>query len=498
MKKNLVLFIAFYAILFTSCRDDFKFEPNTGNLTFSRDTIYLDTVFTNTASSTYKLKVYNKSNKDIKIPNIRLGKGENSDYRLMVDGVPGKKFTNIEILAKDSMYIFIETTINYDQYQNSTSEYLYTDLIEFDYGANYQKVELVTLVKDAYFLYPKRYSDTSYEHVLIGDNAIYGFVLDENDVVNGNELIWKNDKPYVIYGYAVVPTSKNLEIQEGAHIHFHYNSGLIVAQDAHLESNGSIQKPIIIEGDRLEANFDNRSGQWGALWITSGSTAAINNTIIKNGTVGLLIEDNANTVNLYNVQLYNHTHYGIYGIHANIKGENIVTNNLGVAGLGITLGGTYEFNHCTFANLGALGSTTCLVMDNGDGSIANALSQANFYNSIFYGNTSFALNFKREGNTTFNFYFANNLIRFSDFGQSDPNNLYPINNNTNYINNIIAKNLTVVPDFKNIKNNNLIIGDKSAALGISQSIPNSGFDILGNPRPINQADAGAYNHQSFE
>jgi hypothetical protein len=31
------------------------------------------------------------------------------------------------------------------------------------------------------------------------------FYLDENDPVNGNELVFTNQKPYVIYGYAAVP-----------------------------------------------------------------------------------------------------------------------------------------------------------------------------------------------------------------------------------------------------------------------------------------------------
>jgi hypothetical protein len=498
MKKLAIIFIAIFALSFVSCRDDFKFEPNTGNLTFSRDTVYLDTVFTNIGSSVYQLKVYNKSSKDIKIPSIRLGRGENSDYRLMVDGTPGKIFNDVEILAKDSLYIFIETTIDYDKYKNGSSEYLYTDQIEFDYEANYQKVELVTLVKDAYFLYPKKYSDNSYENIIIDNDPIYGFILDENDPVNGNELIWTNKKPYVIYGYAVVPSNNSLIIQEGAHIHFHNNSGLIVAQNANLECSGSIQNQIIIEGDRLEPAFANRSGQWGTIWVTPGSTAYIQNTIVKNGTVGLLIEDNAATVNLYNVQLYNHTHYGILGQHATIAGENIVTNNIGVASLGITLGGSYNFNHATFANFGALGSTTCVMIDNGDGNSANALTEANFNNSIFFGSTSSALNLQPAPTGTFNYYFANSLIRYYDFGQSDPKNLYPIKNTTNYLNNIIAKNANIIADFKNLNTNDLRIGNKSAAIGISNSIPNSGYDILGNIRPYAQADAGAYNHSNFE
>ena len=71
MRKLLFLFIIGLAISLTSCRKDFVFEPNTGGLEFSKDTVYLDTVFTNIGSSTYRLKVYNKSDKDISIPKIQ-------------------------------------------------------------------------------------------------------------------------------------------------------------------------------------------------------------------------------------------------------------------------------------------------------------------------------------------------------------------------------------------------------------------------------------------
>ena len=80
MRKLLFLLLAGIAISLTSCRNDFAFEPSTGGLEFSKDTVYLDTVFTNIGSSTYTLKVYNHSNKDISIPTIQLGKGLNSKY----------------------------------------------------------------------------------------------------------------------------------------------------------------------------------------------------------------------------------------------------------------------------------------------------------------------------------------------------------------------------------------------------------------------------------
>ena len=171
--KRLLYFLFTISILvfWSSCRNDFQFDLSSGNLEFSKDTVYLDTVFSNIGSSTYNLKVYNNSDNDIVIPTVRLSQGQNSMYRLNVDGqtgsgaISGKEFENVEILAKDSMYIFIETTIDIQQLVLSETQFLYTDAIEFDAGNNLQKVELVTLVKDAVFIYPQRFLNGEGEYI---------------------------------------------------------------------------------------------------------------------------------------------------------------------------------------------------------------------------------------------------------------------------------------------------------------------------------------------
>ena len=48
----------------------------------------------NLLKSGYNLKVYNRGNKPITIPKISLENGFNSNYRLNVDGIPGKEFTD--------------------------------------------------------------------------------------------------------------------------------------------------------------------------------------------------------------------------------------------------------------------------------------------------------------------------------------------------------------------------------------------------------------------
>ena len=155
--------IIFVFSLWNSCNNDIDFEINDTLLTFSKDTVYLDTVFTNIGSSTYNLKVYNNSSKNILIPEIKLSNGEDSFYRLNVDGIYNQdteqdgRFENIELLANDSLYIFIETTIDINEINTEQTSFLYEDKIEFLNSNSTQEVNLISLVKDAIFIYPDRY-----------------------------------------------------------------------------------------------------------------------------------------------------------------------------------------------------------------------------------------------------------------------------------------------------------------------------------------------------
>jgi hypothetical protein len=486
----LILFIGF-AISLTSCRQDFVFEPSTGALKFSKDTIYLDTVFTNIGSSTYTLKVYNKSNKDIKIPIIKLGKGLESKYRMTVDGMTGQNnriFKDVELLAKDSLYIFIEVTS--DVANANPADFLYTDQIQFDSGNNFQKVELVTLIQDAYFLYPRRFDDGTTETLPIGDEQVYGFFLDENDPINGNEFIWNTSKPYVVYGYAAVPSGKTLNVLGGARVHFHANSGLIIGNGGSLKVHGTLDHQVIFEGDRLEQIFSNVPGQWGTVWLTQGSTAnEIDYLTIKNATVGLLIDSNdGNFMTIKNTQIYDSSNLGIYAKTAKIKGENIVINTAGVASLACTLGGSYEFKHCTFNNNWSSSRQVAVLinnyyLNNSNQQIAFNLDQADFKNCIIFGSNTFELLFDKSNDTSksFSTSFSKCQIKFG--------------NSANPIYNFIADNTNIIkngnPKFFKVTKNKLNIGADSDARGFGENA-NVPTDILGNPR-TSPFDLGAYN-----
>ncbi|MFL9829281.1 hypothetical protein ABS764_00315 [Flavobacterium sp. ST-87] len=496
-----LLFIFGMLLSISSCRSDFSTVPSSGKLGFSQDTVFLDTVFSTISSGTYLLKVYNQSKNDIHIPKIQFSKGLNSKYRMTVDGMQGdnnRVFNNVVLLARDSMYVFIETTPNIAD--ANPDDFLYTDNIEFDSGTNLQKVALLTLVKDAVFLYPKRLSNGNKETVTFDDTALSGFYLDENDIVNGNELHFTNQKPYVIYGYATVPEGKTVTFDAGARIYFHSDSGLIVPQSASLQCNGKAsetskqENEIVFEGDRLEAGYADIPGQWSTIWLRNGSTNhSINHVTIKNATIGLRIDNHdESTVSIKNSQIYNTSNYGILAQNAHIIGENIVINTAGQAALACTYGGNYKFTHCTFANYWNNPNQSTVTISNykpGLNPVASVLTQATFNNCIIYGSYSNALYLDKNNEASFNYQFNNCLLK-SESDNSNP--LYNFDDKMHY--NAVILNQS--PRFFDIAKNKLNIDNTSAAFAKGNPNYLIPLDINGKSR-TSPPDLGAYQNMPF-
>ena len=513
--RQLLFLISIILFTLTSCRKDFETVPSKGRLTFSKDTVYLDTVFTGIASSTYTLKVYNKSDEDISIPSIALAKGSNSKYRIMVDGMTGedgkgKLFKNVELLAKDSLYIFIEETAA--MIDANPSDFLYTDKILFD-GAPYQQdVDLVTLIQDAVFLYSEKG-----EELLLNDDDpdsnIYGFTLNENDPIHGNELHFTKNKPYVIYGYAGVPANKKLVIDAGARVHFHDASGIFVKKLGSIEVNGEIssdakklEKEVIFEGDRLEPRFSEIPGQWGSIYLAEGSTNnSFNHLTIKNSSVGLFVDrQDATTTQIKNTQIYNCSDFGIIARKGKINGENIAINKCGQSSLACILGGTYNFNACTFANYWNLGSrqAPAVYLDNTykqkDVLFVSDLVAANFVNCIIYGNNNVEIGLKKDDSAQFNVNINHCLIKFFDGSNQLNATLYDFVKNPSSKNNIVGNFQTrKEPKFKDTTKNNLLILKNSDAIGKGNPSFLLEKDILGVTR-TSPPDLGAYQHTTLE
>ncbi|MFC4632272.1 hypothetical protein ACFO3O_00020 [Dokdonia ponticola] len=510
MRGIYTLLILGCIILASSCRNDFDTTPNTGNLRFSKDTIFLDTVFTNIGSSTYNLKVYNDSDETINIPSVRLATGEDSDYRLNVDGVAGRTFENVEILANDSIFVFIEVTTDINDVGAGSLEFLNTEAIEFDSGPIQQKVELVTLIKDAVFLFADRDETTGMVETL-NINGVETTL--EGRFLTDDELTFTNEKPYVIYGYMAVGapdgnTPKTLTIEPGARIHFHDDSGIIVGDNGTLDVNGALstdpealENEVIFEGDRLEPSFAETPGQWGTILLTDGS---VNNEIdyatIKNATVGVLNESNTDTgspnLTISNTQIYNASAAGLLNRFSTVEGSNVVINNCGQFALLVQLGGSYNFTHCTFANYWtqSFRNTPAVFLDNtllaGETLFVGDLTSANFTNCIIFGNQGEELGFNRDEATLFNYNFTHTQIRFDDtFDNFGEDSLFDFDNPTLYTNIIRGGN----PDFQDTLNNLLQVGEETAGNGQGlQSAANQfPLDIKGVNRTT-APDLGAY------
>ena len=137
MRKYFLLILV-TAILF-ACKKNILENDQSATLHFSNDTITFDTVFASIGSITKILTVYNHNSFDVK-SNIALKGNSSANFRMNIDGVPGNSQSNIEIPGKDSIFIFLEVTI--DPSDNETP-YILSDSLVFTTGTKKQDVDVV-------------------------------------------------------------------------------------------------------------------------------------------------------------------------------------------------------------------------------------------------------------------------------------------------------------------------------------------------------------------
>lgn len=446
----LQLLFAIILVGLFSCTKEDKYSDKAVTLGFSTDTLMFDTVFTTIGSSTQYVIIRNPEDKAVKLSRIYLAGGANSNFRINVDGSSGSSHTDVEIGANDSIFIFVQVTVDPN---NSNNPMIITDSIIFENKGKKQDVDLVAFGQDAYFIIPDHNSSGL---------PPYHIVAREN-----TDTLWTNIKPIVIYGYAVVDSQAKLTIQEGTKIYFHSNSGLWIYKGGCLKVNGTKDNPVVFQGDRLEDYYKNIPGQWDRIWLNEGSIDnEINYAIIKNGFIGLQTEVletvMGNKLILKNTKIQNMSGAGILSRFYKIDAENCIVSNCQQYLTALTMGGSYSFKHCTFANYWSFSirNSASIYLNNyymnPDYSIVPFdLVQADFINCILYGNQDDEITIdKNLKGGSMNYSFDHVLAKTK------------LNtNNVNWLSPIVNQN----PNFKNTSEEDYHLNSNSAAIAKGKS-----------------------------
>ncbi|MGC3977281.1 MAG: right-handed parallel beta-helix repeat-containing protein [Paludibacteraceae bacterium] len=399
--KNMFLLSGIVIIMttavFCSCVDEsFSSDPSL-KLKFSTDTLLFDTVFTTVGSATAKIMVYNTSNKNLEISSIHLGMGANSPYRLNVDGniSADHSFKNIEIRAKDSLFIFVETTVS----TRLTNELTFVkDSIVFNTNSNVQDVKLI-----AY-----------------GQNME---VLKNKTILN--DTILTSDKPYLIYGDLIVDTAKTLTLAPGCRLYFHANSNLVV--HGNLIADGTREKPIFLRGDRMdrlfpEVPYNYVSNQWGSvLLLNPDGHHTFNFVTINSGYAGVYFYNNDRsktpTLEITNCRIHNFLKYGLVVQNGDVTVGNTEISNTGSYSVYLS-GGKHSFIHCTIANY--FNSSNTLIQPNSrESNVACLISELDkikpmetvFENCIISGSTTNEFGLMSKFTSNYHGTFKNCYIR---------------------------------------------------------------------------------------
>jgi len=456
------------------CREESFYTESGGVLSFSADTISFDTVFSSIGSATLGFKVYNPHNKPVMISAVYLGGGENSFYRMNFDGEPLRKVSNVEIPPKDSLFVFIEVTIDPLGVNNPL---IVKDSIIFITNGTSQDVKLMAYGQDVHL--------------------IRGQII--------RTSTWNADKPYLIYNSMAVDTGHTLTLDAGVHVYLHDRSSMIVW--GKIIVNGTKDNPVIFEGDRLEEDYRIYAGQWGTIYIDPISTDnVINYAIIKNAIAGIQIghytSDLQPTLELKNTIIRNNSYVGIYAFGALINCYNTVVANAGEYLVALLKGGNYSFTHCTFANAGVSPfggqqggsrSNPSLVLmnyfiypefDESKGQVVNVtrtkdLEQAAFTNTIIYGSLENELMLVDNKENAFNFYFDHCLIKHHqdslDFDDPLHFNAVKLNKDPRFVNDTDRFEL-------NYRLDTLSPAKDSGSVEIINANPSFEFDYDGNSR----------------
>lgn len=348
-----------------ACDDGDTFTTSSSNrLTFSTDTVRLDTVFSTVPSSTRSFWVYNHSGKGLRCQDVRLEGGNQNGFRVNVDGTylspeQGYKAQEIEVRTKDSIRIYVEVTT---PVAGSVQPKLLSDRLVFTLESGVeQQVALTAWSWDADFM--------------------------RSPTFTTDKTLLATERPLVVYGPMTVAEGATLTIEPGSTVYFHDGASIDVA--GRLVCRGTAGNPVTLRGDRLDRMFDylpydRVSGQWGGIRLRSTSyDNSIDFTDLHSSFDGLVVD--SSDVSRQKLALSNSTIHNCQGYALRLVNSKATIGN------------------CQLSN--AL--MNCLSVDGGDVQVNNS-TLAQYY--PFDSNRQAALSFSALNHPLLNFSCHNSLI----------------------------------------------------------------------------------------
>ena len=352
----------------TGCQREGYVDEDKAVLAFSVDTVSFDTVFTTMASTTRQVRVYNRTGRDVLLSSITLEGGRASRFRLNVDGDTSFVARDVEIMAGDSIFIFIQANINPN---DQTQPFVVEDAIRFSNG---QRLPLSAWGRNAVY---HKAAPGSWVHVIDCDN-------------------WDHSLPHVFLDTAAVDSACTLQLLPGDELYFADRALLLVYRDGTLRANGTAEQPIVFTSVRHDGWYSFLPGQWVGLWFSALSKDNVmDHCIVEKGTYGIIVDTNQGTnptLTIRNTVVRHMSYTGMLAQGARVVGSNLLFYQCGTATLLLRAGGNYIFDSCTFAGYWRYGGrqNQTVVVQNfyiatGDVIIPRALERADFTRCIVWG-----------------------------------------------------------------------------------------------------------------
>ena len=296
MIKRLFFFLIAVLFLLTACSENDSFTTDRSHrLTFTTDTVRLDTLFATIPSSTYSFWVHNQSGDGLRLRSVRLERSGQSGFRVNVDGTfLNPVANNLEIRKGDSIRVFVEITAP----ENASIEpQLIEDnlLFALESGVE-QKVNLRTYSWNA-----EQWHDVE---------------ITENKTI-------ESSTPIVVYGGINVAATATLTIKNTV-LYFHDGAGITV-------EGALVAENSLFRGDRLDHMFnylpyDRISGQWKGITIKPHADGCqLTDCEIRNARDGLLAD--TTTVELYGCTIHNSKGSGLGAHDSDVTISNCILTN---------------------------------------------------------------------------------------------------------------------------------------------------------------------------